>query len=109
MLLGARCVMKKWSTTHRQPIGVPCCQRSSTTPDVVTNKNSTYMLFMSTKAVVLIGASASRLDLDNAGPRGCRQPFGASAEQKLQAHVFAPLLRCRNSFSTAQRTATVIL
>ena len=38
-------MMKKWSTTHRQPIGVPCCQRSPTTPDVVTKKNSTNMLF----------------------------------------------------------------
>jgi hypothetical protein len=25
--------MKKWSPTHLQPIGVPCCQRSSTTLD----------------------------------------------------------------------------
>ena len=49
MLLGVGCVRKKWSTTHRQPIGVPCCQRSPTTPDVVTKKNSTNMLFMSTK------------------------------------------------------------
>jgi hypothetical protein len=51
VLLGVGCVMKKWSTTHRQPIGVPCCccQRSPTTPDVVTKKNSTNMLFMSTK------------------------------------------------------------
>jgi hypothetical protein len=38
VLLGVGCVMKKWSTTHRQPIGVPCCQRSPTTPDVVTKK-----------------------------------------------------------------------
>jgi hypothetical protein len=33
-----RCVMKKWS-----------CQRSSATPDDVTKKNSTDMLFMSTE------------------------------------------------------------
>jgi hypothetical protein len=49
MLLGVRCVTKKWSATHLQPIGVPCCQRSPTTSDVATNKNSTDMLFMSTK------------------------------------------------------------
>jgi hypothetical protein len=50
MPLGVRCVMKRWSATHLQPIGVPCCcQRSPTTPDVATNKNSTDMLFMSTK------------------------------------------------------------
>jgi hypothetical protein len=49
MLLGVRYVMKKWSRTHLQRIGVPCCQRSPTTLDVVTKKNSTDMLFMSTK------------------------------------------------------------
>jgi hypothetical protein len=49
MLLGVRCVMKKWSATNLQPIGVPCCQCSPTTPDVATNKNSTYMWFMGTK------------------------------------------------------------
>jgi hypothetical protein len=49
MLLGVRCVRKKWSTTHLQVIGGLCCQRSPATPDVVTKKNSTRMLFMSTK------------------------------------------------------------
>jgi hypothetical protein len=49
MLLGVRCVRKKWSTTHLQPIGGPCCQRSSATPDVAAKKISMDMLFMSTK------------------------------------------------------------
>jgi hypothetical protein len=40
MLLEVGCVMKKWTATHLQPIGVPCCQCSPTTPDVATNKNS---------------------------------------------------------------------
>ena len=39
MLLGVRCVMKKWSTTHRQPIGVPCCQRSDSHPGCRGEKN----------------------------------------------------------------------
>jgi hypothetical protein len=49
MPLGVRYVTKKWSATHLQPIGVPCCQRSPTTPDAATNKNSVDMLFISTK------------------------------------------------------------
>jgi hypothetical protein len=49
MLLEVRCVMKKWSTTYRQPVGCLAASAATTTLDVVTKKNSTNMLFMSTK------------------------------------------------------------
>jgi hypothetical protein len=38
--------MKKWSTTHRQHIGVPCCQRSPANLDVVTKKTSMDSAFL---------------------------------------------------------------
>ena len=49
MLLGVRCVMKKWSRDPPPGHRGACYQRSPATPDVVTKKNSTRMLFMSTK------------------------------------------------------------
>jgi hypothetical protein len=38
-------VRKKWSTTHRQVIGVACCQRSPATPDVAAKKISMELAF----------------------------------------------------------------
>jgi hypothetical protein len=37
--LGGRCVMKRWSPTHLQPVGVPCCQRSDSHPRCRNEKN----------------------------------------------------------------------
>ena len=44
MLLGVRCVMKKWSRDPPPGHRGACYQRSPATPDVVTKKNSTRML-----------------------------------------------------------------
>jgi hypothetical protein len=50
VLLGEKCVMKKWSPTHRQrqPVEMPCCQRSDNLPvrlDVATKKKPTDLAF----------------------------------------------------------------
>ena len=49
MLLEVSCVMNKWSTTYRQPVRCLAASAATTTLDVVAKKNSTNMLFMSTK------------------------------------------------------------
>ena len=46
MLLGARCVMKKWSTTYRQPVGCLAASAATTTLDVVAKKNSTNIEYV---------------------------------------------------------------